>query len=112
MTLEGMSGRRAHTPASSRRAGALLRAASRLLFLLLEAPAQPPAVVRPKPGDGRGDQRLRGAAHADGVEQLLDLREARVGDAVHSHVADVFRLVLALLVDLAEQHLAPGADQR
>src|SRR5688572_26706135 len=84
---------------------------TRRLFLL-ETAAQPPAVEGPQRGDhGRG-QRLRASTHADAIEQLLELREAGVGDAIDGHVADVLGLVLAFLVDLAEQHLAAGPDQR
>src|SRR3954471_10800728 len=105
MTLEGMSGRRSAPRSSSPVAGIVLRDAVFFLFLL-EALAQPPAIDGPERGHRRRRQRLRRAAHADDVEEFLDLRKAGIGDAIHGDVADVLGLVLALAIHLAEQHLA------
>src|SRR5687768_7158598 len=81
-------------------------------LLLLESSSEPPAVDGPQRGNRGSSHGLRRPAHAHGVENLLYLREAGVREAVHGHVADVLCLVLALLVDLAEEHLPTRANER
>ncbi len=59
-------------------------ASSRGLFLFLfVAATQPPAVECPQRGKSGGEHRFAGATQAERFDQLLELCETRIGDAVY-----------------------------